>query len=275
MIYVPQYLIRKIAESEDFLNGDPLKAIQKSIDGCNYPVTFLERYFGNKLKTLKILEIGSGNGFSLCHALLQGLDIVGIEPGAHGFEGRYTRAIELLRLNDIDNPKSRLFNAAAESLPFKRNTFDVVFSVAVLEHVKNLDTVMSEAMRVLKPVGMFWANVPNYNSVWEGHYKMLWMPHMSKTMAKRYVEFRGRDAAFIDTLNFTTPKMFKGQKFLYGRGFLNYIFSAYNFCVEPRLIPDKYKWFSKFKFLKYPLFVCVKILEALGQGVIFDVVIRK
>ena len=98
---------------------------------------------------------------------------------------------------------------------------------------------------------------------------------MNKDTAKEYVKFRGRDPAFIDTLNFTTPKMFKGQKFLYGRGFLNYIFSAYNFCVEPRLIPDKYKWFSKFKFLKYPLFVCVKILEALGQGVIFDVVIRK
>lgn len=40
-------------------------------------------------------------------------------------------------------------NMDARKLKFRRNTFDLVFGVAVLEHLNNLDTVLSELHRVL------------------------------------------------------------------------------------------------------------------------------
>ena len=47
-----------------------------------------------------------------------------------------------------------------DNLPFKDNSFDVVFSLAVLEHVKNPWAHADEMIRVLKPGGIVYADVP-------------------------------------------------------------------------------------------------------------------
>lgn len=49
---------------------------------------------------------------------------------------------------------------AGEELPFKDNSFDVVFSFSVLEHIKNPFAAASEIYRVLKPSGILYANTP-------------------------------------------------------------------------------------------------------------------
>jgi SAM-dependent methyltransferase len=47
-----------------------------------------------------------------------------------------------------------------EKLPFKSNSFDAIFSLAVLEHVKNPFECASEIERVLKPGGVIYVAVP-------------------------------------------------------------------------------------------------------------------
>lgn len=47
-----------------------------------------------------------------------------------------------------------------ECLPFKSNSFDAVFSLAVLEHVKDPFKCASEILRVLKPGGLVYVVVP-------------------------------------------------------------------------------------------------------------------
>lgn len=47
-----------------------------------------------------------------------------------------------------------------EKLPFKSNIFDAVFSFAVLEHVRNPFECAKEIMRVLKPGGILYIQVP-------------------------------------------------------------------------------------------------------------------
>lgn len=50
--------------------------------------------------------------------------------------------------------------APANQIPEPDNTFDWVFSNSVLEHISNLDEVLQEVSRVLKPGGLFLLTVP-------------------------------------------------------------------------------------------------------------------
>lgn len=48
----------------------------------------------------------------------------------------------------------------AENMPFEDESVDVIISNAVLEHVKNLNKVLSEIQRVLKPNGLVYIEIP-------------------------------------------------------------------------------------------------------------------
>ncbi len=302
-IYIsPELQDRINADEHDFLQRVRGRGYNKSEikaqSSHRYPMDLLESLLGrDKLKSAKILEIGSGNGFFLCYALKQGLDIIGTEPGEDdGFNGRYQRIVELLEENKIPDPKSKILNDPAENLPFAENTFDMVVSTAVLEHVQDLDASVMESLRVLKPGGLLWANLPNYEGTHEAHYNLFWIPRMTKNMARKWVSWFGRDSSLIDRLNFTTPDMFNRYSrygdlsmYLYGKPWLNFIFVAYNYCCNSRLIPlepvkrsvvagtaEKILRNGKCReVLSLPLATCVGLLDLLGQSTVFDVIIYK
>ena len=54
-----------------------------------------------------------------------------------------------------DNANADYIVAPGSPLPFPDDTFDMIISRYVLEHVKDLDQLMGEIFRVLKPGGMF------------------------------------------------------------------------------------------------------------------------
>lgn len=55
-------------------------------------------------------------------------------------------------------------------IPFENESFDFIVNKMVMEHVENLDEVLAEINRVLKPGGMVFSVFPD-NRVWhEGHY---------------------------------------------------------------------------------------------------------
>ncbi len=53
-------------------------------------------------------------------------------------------------------------------LPFQRNSVDGVWNVGVMEHFTHdqIDQIMREFHRVLKPKGQFVITTPNYRSLW-------------------------------------------------------------------------------------------------------------
>lgn len=53
-----------------------------------------------------------------------------------------------------------------ENLPFQDSTIDLVFSSQVFEHIHNLDTVLKDVYRTLKPGGKLIASIP---FVWDEH----------------------------------------------------------------------------------------------------------
>ena len=106
-----------------------------------------------------VLDIGSGCGGRTAYYLLHGntksvvgLDISSLRASVARQSVRY--------LCDA----SRIFFAVGvgEGLPFQNESFDLILSYDVFEHVQNLPAVLRECHRVLKPGGRLCALFPPY-----------------------------------------------------------------------------------------------------------------
>jgi SAM-dependent methyltransferase len=72
-----------------------------------------------------------------------------------------------------------------DEIPFPPSSFDLVINNQVLEHVEDLDRVLSEMRRVLKPGGMLLSLFPD-KSVWrEGHVGIPFLHWFSKGSSAR------------------------------------------------------------------------------------------
>jgi ubiquinone/menaquinone biosynthesis C-methylase UbiE len=57
--------------------------------------------------------------------------------------------------------------AGLDSIPAGNGSFDKVFMLDVIEHLNNMDAVLNEIKRVMKPHGQFIIITPNYGSYWK------------------------------------------------------------------------------------------------------------
>jgi SAM-dependent methyltransferase len=170
-------------------------------------LSLLQDQLQRNLEGLRILELGSGYGAFLITARTKfGAEAYGIEPAPKEFFGTIEGCRDLFRLH---GEPVRFASATGEQLPFVDNAFDAVCSFEVLEHTLVPEDVIDESLRVLKPGGRLVMTIPNYGSWWEGHYGLLWPPHMPKWAARIYVRMFGRDPSYIDSLQFITVKQLR------------------------------------------------------------------
>ena len=110
----------------------------------------------------RLLEIGAGTGWQAKELQNKGYDV---------------SAIDLLTSNLRDNRIWPVVDYDGKMIPFEDNTFDIVFSSNVLEHVLHVHEFQVEIHRVLRPGGMaihvlpsscwrFWTNVTEILKNW-------------------------------------------------------------------------------------------------------------
>jgi len=112
--------------------------------------------------TGRVLENGCGIGMYLEHLSPQAHQIIGLE---YDFD-RVRRAHQEIAKN---NSNAHLINAAGEGLPFEVDTFDLILSHEVLEHVLDDRKSVTEMVRALKPGGRMVIFIPNRGYPFETH----------------------------------------------------------------------------------------------------------
>ena len=145
-----KYHKRPQEDLPDFIKKLELQAVETAEE--RYPL-----YLDVGLKDAHhILDVGCGAGFVT-------RDIARLTKGAViGIDG----ALNLLSVASQilhDYPNTRLMSGDAQHLPFKDNSFDIVCSFDVLEHIDNDQQAMREMYRVASKEGLAVILVPAYN----------------------------------------------------------------------------------------------------------------
>lgn len=177
-----------------------------NLDGV---ISFLESRFD--LRGKRILDFGCGWGTDLIFCLKKGYDAFGIDISWEKAK------FHTLRVQRRNYPKfwiERFILSRGENLPFKSESFDLVYSNQVIEHVKDPEKCISEIFRVLKKGGILYIRAPDYkSSFFEPHYRVLWFPFLNKRTAKIYIRLLNKPIAGLRFINFIgTKKLIKIMK---------------------------------------------------------------
>ena len=113
---------------------------------------------GRLNKTMKIVDIGCGNGRNLIYFMREGYDVYGVDNSKTFINNVRFHARQL----SSHLPEENFQFGSFEKLPFDDNQFDCLIASAVLHFAKDepeFMTWLSEAWRVLKIGGIFFARL--------------------------------------------------------------------------------------------------------------------
>jgi len=161
--------------------------IQKAKEGLSpYVIEILNR--DNKksksFDSIMVLDLCCGWGEFVANCLINGVNCFGIDKNESVWFGN--------KLLEENNLPYQLVQGDAFLLPFKKETFDIVFSFSSMEHIKDPEGIFRSIYSVLKENGMVFFSFPNAVYPLDGH-TMLWgVPYLSHHLAEKYVKFRGK-----------------------------------------------------------------------------------
>lgn len=105
-----------------------------------------------------VLDLGCAGGFMAEALDARGARVTGIDPAE--------KAIDAARAHARQEGRGIAYDVGVgEELPYAAASFDAVVCVDVLEHVQDLDRVLAEVARVLRPGGLFLFDTINRNPV--------------------------------------------------------------------------------------------------------------
>jgi 2-polyprenyl-6-hydroxyphenyl methylase/3-demethylubiquinone-9 3-methyltransferase len=129
---------------------NPLNALHGSMTPGRFAYfrEVLTHQRNDQVSGLRTLDIGCGGGFLAEEFARLGCDVVGVDPS--------TVSIEAARRHATANGLKIDYRVGrGEQLPAADSTFDLVYCCDVLEHVSDLDRVISETARVMKPNAVY------------------------------------------------------------------------------------------------------------------------
>ncbi|HNS11825.1 MAG TPA: class I SAM-dependent methyltransferase [Bacteroidia bacterium] len=136
---------------DSYLNDAPIENVERFRQSAEFRETL--SIIRKSFPSAKfILEIGSGNGVAAAAFALEGYKIIATDPD----EGMHTGCEAIRKLKSTFNlSQLEVQQSKGEALPFADNTFDLIYVRQTLHHAEDLDKMLNEISRVLKPGGGF------------------------------------------------------------------------------------------------------------------------
>lgn len=127
----------------------PLNAIRTAINPARieYFTRVLDR-LGVDPRGRRVLDIGCGGGLFAEEWARMGADVIGVDPSAPSLQTARDHAAGAGLQIDYRQ-------GTGERLPLDDSSTDIACCVDVLEHVSDLDAVIAETARVLRPGGLY------------------------------------------------------------------------------------------------------------------------
>jgi SAM-dependent methyltransferase len=154
---------------------EPRAAQDCSMDNWEFCANYISRLATGSAASITVLDYGCGAGQIVTRLRNKGIDAKGCDIFYAG--GDYSQHVPPEFFGTIIKPMEN------GEIPFPGESFNFVVNNQVLEHVEDIDSVLAEIHRVLKPHGKVLSLFPD-KSVWrEGHCGipyLHWFPKGSK-----------------------------------------------------------------------------------------------
>jgi 2-polyprenyl-3-methyl-5-hydroxy-6-metoxy-1,4-benzoquinol methylase len=120
----------------------------------------------------KVLEIGAGPQMLSSQVASKGMKLTSIEPASQGF-GVMESLGEIVRnFSSLEQISYEFLSTTGENFR-RKNEFDFAFSINVMEHVNEIDEVLTNVFDSLKPGGRYHFICPNYAFPYEPHFNSI------------------------------------------------------------------------------------------------------
>jgi len=166
---------------------------------CLHPIETFERISGKSFKNKKVLVVGAGTGGEVINFNNKQSKTYAIEPSDDALK------ICHLKCQHLKISTSRIKKSFAEELPFEDKFFDFVYCYTVLEHVNDVKKTIKEIIRCSRKGGFVFIQCPNYNQLYEPHYKLPLPMFLPVWFNKIILRIIGRPVEFLDSINKVTP----------------------------------------------------------------------
>ena len=181
--------------------------------------------------TTRLLDVGCSIGCTLKAAEKMGWQATGVDVSSD--------AVEICKQQNLDAVKT---NSLA--LPFDDETFDIVVSWHVVEHVESVEETLAEWQRVLKPGGLMVLETPDSSSPKVkrrgASYRRFWAAEHTYTFAPDHL------AKFMERAGMKIlPTPFVGNAIQHGLSIASYAL-VYQSCVKFREAMGQHKAFQIF-----------------------------
>jgi len=184
--------VQKERTYNHWTKGEPQNQVQLAFR--NHWEVFLELMQHKKFnKGKRCLDVGCGRGGMSAYFIDAGFDcnLLDISPEV------IDAAKKILKQNDL---KANLSVGDANKLPFEDSSFDVVFSIGLLEHFENIEKPIREQVRILDKGGLFIGYVvPRYTNNIQSDYH--WINNILKIYHKDNEQIAHKEKLFRSDSN--------------------------------------------------------------------------